>query len=42
MHRLYAEEGKGIFSARMNILGHMQQVNDTINKYFDVVNQNLC
>lgn len=25
MHRLYSEEGKGLFSARMNILGHMQQ-----------------
>ncbi|XP_065160221.1 ATP-dependent 6-phosphofructokinase isoform X3 [Atheta coriaria] len=25
MYRLYAEEGKGIFSTRMNILGHMQQ-----------------
>ncbi|XP_014681123.1 PREDICTED: ATP-dependent 6-phosphofructokinase-like [Priapulus caudatus] len=25
IHRLYCEEGKGIFTARMNILGHMQQ-----------------
>ena len=25
IHRLYAEEGKGLFSARMNVLGHMQQ-----------------
>ncbi|XP_073993367.1 ATP-dependent 6-phosphofructokinase isoform X2 [Rhodnius prolixus] len=25
MHRLYSEEGKGLFSARMNILGHVQQ-----------------
>merc|ERR1719259_394269 len=25
IHRLYAEEGKGIFSSRQNILGHMQQ-----------------
>ncbi|KAK9505913.1 hypothetical protein O3M35_009877 [Rhynocoris fuscipes] len=25
MQRLYAEEGKALFSARMNILGHMQQ-----------------
>ncbi|XP_056630416.1 ATP-dependent 6-phosphofructokinase isoform X1 [Diorhabda sublineata] len=25
IYRLYAEEGKGLFSARMNILGHMQQ-----------------
>ena len=24
-HRLYQEEGKGIFTTRMNILGHMQQ-----------------
>ncbi len=22
---LYAEEGKGVFSTRMNVLGHMQQ-----------------
>ena len=26
IHRLYNEEGKGIFSCRMNVLGHMQQV----------------
>lgn len=26
IHRLYNEEGKGIFTCRMNILGHMQQV----------------
>ncbi|KAG1680856.1 ATP-dependent 6-phosphofructokinase [Nymphon striatum] len=25
MHKLYSEEGKDFFSARMNILGHMQQ-----------------
>lgn len=25
IYRLYSEEGKGIFSARMNVLGHMQQ-----------------
>ncbi|XP_049946418.1 ATP-dependent 6-phosphofructokinase-like [Schistocerca serialis cubense] len=25
IHRLFAEEGKGLFSVRMNILGHMQQ-----------------
>lgn len=25
IHRLYSEEGKGLFSSRMNILGHMQQ-----------------
>lgn len=25
IHRLYSEEGKNIFTARMNILGHMQQ-----------------
>ncbi|XP_053962277.1 ATP-dependent 6-phosphofructokinase isoform X1 [Anastrepha ludens] len=25
IHRLYSEEGKGLFSCRMNILGHMQQ-----------------
>ncbi|XP_018566953.1 ATP-dependent 6-phosphofructokinase isoform X2 [Anoplophora glabripennis] len=25
IYRLYSEEGKGLFSARMNILGHMQQ-----------------
>jgi len=25
IHRLYAEEGKGIFTCRQNILGHMQQ-----------------
>nr|XP_022904145.1 ATP-dependent 6-phosphofructokinase isoform X1 [Onthophagus taurus] len=25
LHKLYAEEGKGLFSARMNVLGHMQQ-----------------
>jgi len=25
IHRLYNEEGKGIFTCRMNILGHMQQ-----------------
>ncbi|XP_045463143.1 ATP-dependent 6-phosphofructokinase isoform X2 [Harmonia axyridis] len=25
IHRLYSEEGKGVFSTRMNVLGHMQQ-----------------
>ncbi|CAG0894272.1 unnamed protein product [Cyprideis torosa] len=25
LYRLYSEEGKGIFSTRMNVLGHMQQ-----------------
>ncbi|KAF6213437.1 hypothetical protein GE061_011156 [Apolygus lucorum] len=25
MYRLYSEEGKGVFTARVNILGHMQQ-----------------
>ncbi|XP_065346030.1 ATP-dependent 6-phosphofructokinase isoform X3 [Cloeon dipterum] len=25
IHRLYSEEGKGLFSARSNVLGHMQQ-----------------
>ncbi|XP_068085578.1 ATP-dependent 6-phosphofructokinase isoform X2 [Anabrus simplex] len=25
IYRLYAEEGKGLFSSRMNVLGHMQQ-----------------
>uniref|UniRef100_A0A2C9GUF9 ATP-dependent 6-phosphofructokinase n=1 Tax=Anopheles culicifacies TaxID=139723 RepID=A0A2C9GUF9_9DIPT len=25
IHRLYSEEGKGLFSTRMNVLGHMQQ-----------------
>lgn len=25
INRLYSEEGKGLFSARMNVLGHMQQ-----------------
>ncbi|CAG9763303.1 unnamed protein product [Ceutorhynchus assimilis] len=25
IYRLYSEEGKGLFSARMNVLGHMQQ-----------------
>ena len=25
LYRLFAEEGKGKFSARMNVLGHMQQ-----------------
>ncbi|XP_966779.1 ATP-dependent 6-phosphofructokinase isoform X3 [Tribolium castaneum] len=25
IYRLYCEEGKGLFSARMNVLGHMQQ-----------------
>ncbi|XP_076035217.1 ATP-dependent 6-phosphofructokinase isoform X3 [Oratosquilla oratoria] len=25
IHRLYTEEGKGIFSCRQNVLGHMQQ-----------------
>lgn len=25
IHRLYTEEGKGLFSSRMNVLGHMQQ-----------------
>lgn len=25
IHRLYSEEGKGLFSCRQNILGHMQQ-----------------
>ena len=26
IYRLFSEEGKGYFSTRMNILGHMQQV----------------
>lgn len=26
IYRLYSEEGKEIFSTRMNVLGHMQQV----------------
>lgn len=25
IHRLYTEEGRGLFSSRMNVLGHMQQ-----------------
>lgn len=25
IYRLYSEEGKGLFTARMNVLGHMQQ-----------------
>lgn len=25
IHRLYSEEGRGLFSSRMNVLGHMQQ-----------------
>lgn len=25
IHQLFAEEGKGVFSVRMNVLGHMQQ-----------------
>ncbi|KAL9920259.1 ATP-dependent 6-phosphofructokinase isoform 3-T5 [Glossina fuscipes fuscipes] len=25
IHRLFSEEGKGLFSCRMNVLGHMQQ-----------------
>lgn len=25
IYRLYSEEGKGLFSTRMNVLGHMQQ-----------------
>jgi 6-phosphofructokinase 1 len=25
IHRLYSEEGKDIFTTRMNVLGHMQQ-----------------
>lgn len=25
IYRLYSQEGKGLFSARMNVLGHMQQ-----------------
>ncbi|XP_037922561.1 ATP-dependent 6-phosphofructokinase isoform X2 [Hermetia illucens] len=25
IHRLYSEEGKGLFSSRQNVLGHMQQ-----------------
>ena len=28
IHKLYNEEGKGLFVAKKNILGHMQQVND--------------
>ncbi len=27
IRNLLSEEGKGIFSARLNVLGHMQQVN---------------
>ena len=27
IHNLLTEEGKGVFSSRFNILGHMQQVN---------------
>lgn len=26
IHHLYAEEGKGVFDCRVNVLGHMQQV----------------
>ena len=26
IHRLYSEEGIGVFDCRMNVLGHMQQV----------------
>lgn len=26
MQNLMSEEGKGVFSARLNIIGHMQQV----------------
>lgn len=26
---LYSEEGKGIFDSRKNVLGHMQQVEET-------------
>ena len=26
IHNLLAEEGKGVFQARLNVLGHMQQV----------------
>ena len=25
IHQLFAEEGKGVFSVRLNVLGHMQQ-----------------
>lgn len=28
IHRLYSEEGEGVFDCRMNVLGHMQQVSD--------------
>jgi 6-phosphofructokinase 1 len=27
IRNLLSEEGKGVFSARLNVLGHMQQVN---------------
>ena len=30
LYRLFAEEGKGKFSARMNVLGHMQQGGNSI------------
>jgi len=26
IHRLYSEEAKGIFECRLNVLGHLQQV----------------
>ena len=28
IHKLYSEEGKGVFNCRMNVLGHMQQVGE--------------
>lgn len=32
IHNLLSEEGKGIFTARKNVLGHMQQVNEVQKK----------
>ena len=32
IHRLYSEEGEGVFDCRMNVLGHMQQVNTMIGR----------
>lgn len=29
IHKLYSSEGKGIFDCRVNVLGHLQQVQDT-------------
>jgi len=26
IHRLYNEEGRGLFTCRMNLIGHVQQV----------------